>query len=206
MRTLAVLGASGHGRVVADAALQAGWSDVVFFDDNTQRRGDGQPVKGRFDDLLMSVGAFEGVVVGIGDNRTRLFKMNALASAGHIIPVIMHPNAYIADGADIKAGSVIFAGAVVQTGCSLGLASIINTGATVDHDCSLADGVHVSPGANLAGGVVVGECSWIGIGSSINQYLTIGSDVIVGAGAAVVSDAPSCVTLVGVPAKILSKD
>ena len=206
MRTLAVLGASGHGRVVADAALQAGWNDVVFFDDNTQKKVNGQLVKGSFDDLLMSVGAFEGVVVGIGDSRTRLSKMNALLSAGHIIPVIRHPNAYIADDADIKAGTVIFAGAVVQTGCYLGLASIINTGATIDHDCLLANGVHVSPGASLAGGVVVGECSWIGIGSSINQYLTIGSDVIVGAGAAVVSDAPSYVRLVGVPAKILSKD
>ncbi len=33
MSRLAVLGASGHGKVVADCAELVGWSDIVFFDD-----------------------------------------------------------------------------------------------------------------------------------------------------------------------------
>ena len=72
-----------------------------------------------------------------------------------------------------------------------------------EYDCVLADGVHVSPGANLAGAVSVGVCSWVGIGASVKQCLLIGSNVVVGAGAAVVSDVADNLTVVGVPAKAL---
>jgi len=61
--------------------------------------------------------------------------------------------------------------------------------------------VHISPGARLAGGVCVGDLSWIGIGASVRQLVTIGARVVVGAGAAVVSDVPDDFTVVGVPAR-----
>ena len=98
----------------------------------------------------------------------------------------------------------MFAEAVLQADSFVGMGSILNTGCSVDHDSQLADGVHICPGARLAGEVYVGARSWIGIGSSVIQQVRIGSDVIVGAGAAVVSDVPNQVTVVGVPARILS--
>jgi acetyltransferase-like isoleucine patch superfamily enzyme len=78
----------------------------------------------------------------------------------------------------------------------------MNTGSSVDHDCSLGDGVHICPGARLSGGVVVGGFSWLGVGSSVIQQVKIGVDTIVGAGAAVTGDLPDQVTAVGVPATI----
>jgi sugar O-acyltransferase (sialic acid O-acetyltransferase NeuD family) len=202
-RKLAILGASGHGKVVADTAKEAGWGSIVFFDDGYGDRSSfGRwRVAGGTDALLASVGDFAGVIVAIGRNRVRVAKSRELAAAGAVMSTLIHPRAYVSADVALGPGSVVFAGAVVQPGCSIGAACIVNSGATVDHDCNLADGVHVCPGANLAGGVIVGECAWLGIGCSVRQLITIGADAVVGGGSAVVRDVPDRTTVVGVPAR-----
>ncbi|WP_133493117.1 acetyltransferase [Alcanivorax sp. 24] len=209
MRRLAILGASGHGKVVADAALCAGWDEVCFFDDAWPglERNDEWPVVGDFARMLRQEGAdFNAVVVGIGRNEVRLAKMAALKDAGVPLTSVVHPASVVSRYASIGEGCVIFGGAIVNVRADLGDGCIINTGATVDHDCRLAEGVHISPGANLAGNVTVGEGSWIGIGACVRQGVIIGRNVMVGAGAAVVSDIPNDVTVVGVPAKVVERD
>lgn len=200
---LAILGASGHGKVIADTALQAGWTEVVFFDDAWPERSTNGvwAVVGDTNSLLHTLAKFDGVVVGIGNNRIRLAKTRGLQSHGAMLAKVVHPQAVVSNKAELGAGSVVFAGAVVQVDAQLGEACIVNTNASVDHDCQLADGVHICPGAAVAGLVDVGECSWVGIGASIKQLVQIGSDVTIGAGAAVVQDVPNGITVAGVPAR-----
>jgi sugar O-acyltransferase (sialic acid O-acetyltransferase NeuD family) len=202
VRKLAILGASGHGKVVADTALQAGWDQIEFFDDAwpAPSKNRGLTILGNTNSLINSLHEFDGVVVAIGDNRVRLNKIRSLLQLGLSLPSIIHPCSYVSDDVTLEKGSVIFAGAVIQSGCMIGVGCIVNSGSTVDHDCILADGVHISPGAHLGGGVKIGERSWIGIGSSVKQCINIGMDVTIGAGAAVVKDATDGLTLVGVPA------
>tara|TARA_A100001391_G_scaffold125291_1_gene85479 strand:+ start:27526 stop:28152 length:627 start_codon:yes stop_codon:yes gene_type:complete len=207
MRRLAILGASGHGKVVADTAIRAGWETIAFFDDSW---GNAQPntafsVIGKTSTLIDMADKFDGAIIAIGDNRTRLMKALQLSDAGLPLPNLVHPYSYVANNVIIGAGTVIFAGAIIQSGTSIGPASIVNTGATVDHDCSLSAGSHISPGAHLAGSVHVGECAWVGIGSTVNQNLSIGDDAIIGANAAVITDVRNGVTMVGVPANVLQK-
>ncbi|AOE84534.1 acetyltransferase [Pseudomonas sp. TCU-HL1] len=204
MNRLALLGASGHGKVVADTAEACGWNSIVFFDDAwpASERNGPWPIDGSGADLLRRLSDFDAVMVSIGNNRIRLAKLESLRKAGARLINLIHPSAVISRYAVLGEGTVVFAGSVVNAFAQIGKGCILNTGCSVDHDCSLADAVHISPGARLAGGVRVGEGSWIGIGASVRQSVCIGSDVVVGAGAAVVADTVDKVTVVGVPARI----
>ncbi|OXS99390.1 hypothetical protein B7H23_14610 [Notoacmeibacter marinus] len=201
MKTLVLLGAGGHGRVVADAAVMAGWRDVVFLDDGFGSRDTNGvwPIVGplvKWREMAAQCDLF----VSVGDNGTRLRLFKELASAGVSLPRIVHPSAVISAHSSIEAGTVIMAGAILQAFAAIGAAGIVNTGATVDHDCRLDNAVHLSPGAHLAGTVSVGERSWIGMGANVRQGINIGADVMVAAGATVVNDVADRTTVMGVPA------
>lgn len=205
MKKLAILGASGHGKVVADTAECCGWQSVEFFDDawpSIQRNGV-WPVLGDTVAILEKLADFDGVLVAIGNNRIRYAKLLELRAMGGRLVTLIHPAAIVSRYAEIAEGTVVFAGAVINAGAIIKPGAILNTGCSVDHDCVLGNAVHISPGARLAGGVHVGDESWVGIGSSVRQLTNIGQRVVVGAGSAVVSDIPNDMVVAGVPAKRL---
>ncbi|MDP3846179.1 MAG: acetyltransferase [Pseudomonas sp.] len=204
MKKLAILGASGHGKVVADTAECCGWHSIEFFDDAWPVRQDNGvwSIVGDTTALLACLPEYAGVIVAIGDNRIRQSKLAELQAEDAELITLLHPAATVSRYACIGVGSVVFAGVVVNADASVGLGAILNTGCSIDHDCVLGDAVHVSPGARLAGGVRVGDLSWIGIGASVRQLLQIGSRVVVGAGAAVVCNIADNATVAGVPARV----
>ncbi|AYG44002.1 acetyltransferase [Pseudomonas sp. Leaf58] len=207
MNRLAILGASGHGKVVADAAALCGWTHIDFFDDAWPERSvcGAWSIVGGSTQLLAAVDAYEGVVVAIGNNAIRRAKQQLLEQAGAVMATIIHPAAVVSKHARLGAGSVVFATAVINPFCEVGDGAILNTGCSVDHDCSLGAFVHVSPGARLAGQVQVGDESWVGIGACVRQLTSIGAHVTVGAGAVVVSTVADHLTVVGVPARAVGK-
>jgi sugar O-acyltransferase (sialic acid O-acetyltransferase NeuD family) len=205
MKRLALLGASGHGKVVAEAAINSGWHSITFFDDAwpaLQQNGRWS-VAGNTAALLEQLAKFDGVIVSIGNCRIRWQKHQELASAGAPLTTITHPSATVSQYASVGNGSAVLAGACINIDAVIGQAGIINTGATVDHDCQLADAVHICPGAHLSGNVYVGHQSWIGVGATIKQRINIGADVMVGAGAVIVASVPDAVTVIGNPARLL---
>lgn len=212
MSGLLILGAGGHAKVVAETALASGVASSVAFLDDRCTGPDaclsvlGWPV---FGPLAFALEAdtsdhFDAAVVAIGHAATRLYWIQQLQVAGYRMPVLFHPTAWVSPSAEFGPASVVFAQVSVQAQSSIGTGAILNNGCSVDHDAQLADGVHICPGARLAGEVKVGARSWIGLGASVIQQVCIGSDVTVGAGAAVVRDVPNKVTVVGVPARIVS--
>jgi len=202
---LAILGASGHGKVVADAAEAAGWQEIVFFDDAwPELENNGPwPVLGDTDALRGSLGDYDGVVVGIGNNVVRANKQTQLVESGASVVSIIHPAATVSLHASIEAGSVVFAQAAVNACATVGAGVIINTGAVIEHDCLVGHFCHISPNAVLAGGVTLHEQAWIGGGACVRQLLEVGKASVVGMGAVVTKNVPSGSVFAGNPARML---
>ena len=121
--------------------------------------------------------------------------------ADRVQPVLIHPNAIIAEDVKIGAGTIVMAGAVVNPGAIIGKGAIINTCSSVDHDCTIFDYVHISVGSHLSGTVNVGEGTWIGAGATVSNNVNICGKCMVGAGAVVIKDINEEGTYVGVPAR-----
>lgn len=201
---LAILGASGHGKVVADAAGLVRWDEVVFFDDAWPELKQNGPwaVVGDTVQLLKNLRSFEGVVVAIGNNQIRREKHCELAAAGAEIVSVIHPAAVISEYAEIGVGSVVFANAVINACAEVGEGCIVNTGAVVEHDCVLGEFAHVSPNAVLAGGTKIGPLAWVGACASVRPLIEVGEGVVIGMGAVVTKDVPPGVKVVGNPARV----
>ncbi|CAD7050761.1 acetyltransferase [Pseudorhizobium halotolerans] len=204
---LAVFGAGGHGRVVADAAEACGWNNVDFFDDAVTSTAHGPwQVRGTFRCLDERLDEYAGVIVAIGHNRRRLALHDELAARGAALVSVVHPQAVVSPYAVLEPGTFIAPGAVVCVGTVIRRGAIVNTGATVDHDCTIGPGAHIAPGVAMSGGVTVGECSWVGVGAAVKELVEIGTDCMVGAGSVVIRSVDSGVTVVGNPARPLNKD
>lgn len=199
MKQLVIIGASGHGKVVADIARKNGYDPIVFLDDSeTVKDCAGYAVAGKccsFTDYDCDI------FVAIGNPSVREKFLKELEKSGKHVPALIHPGAIVADNAAIGKGTVIAAGAVVNPCAVIGKGCIINTCASVDHDCRIADYVHVSVGAHVAGTVSIGERTWIGAGATVSNNVNICSDTMVGAGAVVVKDIDEKGTYIGVPAR-----
>jgi len=204
-----IIGAGGHGQVVADifrAQRKAGLigPPTAFLDDDPRRHGAlqvGTRVLGSLS--LLTTEPHAAVVVAIGDNRTRARLFARLIAKGEVPTVAEHPRSIVAEDVALGAGSMVCAGAVINTGSVVGANTIVNTGATVDHHASIGDHVHIAPGVHLGGEVRVGEGALIGIGAVVLPRITVGAWSTVGAGAVVTCDVPPGVTVAGVPARSL---
>ncbi len=208
-KRILILGAGGHARVIADALLcrlsRGGPFELLgYLDDDpglVRRKILGRPVLGSLAEL--SRVPHEAVVIGIGDNETRARLFRELKERGETFATVIHPQSIIAHDVKIGKGTVIFAGAIVNTGTVIGENVILNTGCRVDHNCTVSSHVHICPGTSLGGGVAVGEGAFLGIQSTVIHYKNVGAWATVGGGAAVVRDIPPHATAVGVPARPL---
>lgn len=201
MNKLIIIGASGHGKVVADIARLVGYEEIVFLDNNFAiKKCAGYPVMGP-DTMTKEL---EGdIFVAIGNSRFRKKLMDR--DSDRIFPTLIHPDAVIAKGSAIGEGSVIMAGVVINPDAKVGKGTIINTSSSVDHDCLIGDYCHISVGTHLSGAVCVGDNCWIGAGAIVSNNVNVCSDVTIGAGAVVIKDIQEEGTYIGVPAKKMLK-
>lgn len=199
---LLIIGASGHGKVVAEIALKMNkWKEIAFLDDNINIKETlGLRVIGKTDDVLLYIDECD-FFVGIGNNDIRSEIQYSLEKLNASIPILIHPNSIISEKVVLGAGSVVMAGAIINCCTKIGKGCIINTGSTLDHDNIIDDFVHISPGAHLAGSVKIGKGTWLGIGSVVSNDVSIVKGCKVGAGSVVIKDIKESGTYVGVPVR-----
>lgn len=195
MNKLIIIGASGHGKVVADIARLNGYSDIVFLDDDESiKECAGYPVVGTSNEAPAGE-----VFVAVGNAKTRKKLMERFEDRTH--PILIHPSAVLAADVEIGDGTVVMAGAVINPGARIGKGCIVNTSSSIDHDCEVGDYSHISVGAHLAGTVIIGKETWIGAGATVSNNVCICGGCMIGAGAVVIKDIDEPGTYVGVPAK-----
>lgn len=195
LNKLIIIGASGHGKVIADIAVKNGYEDIVFLDDDENvKECAGFPVIGK---TCEARGMDGDKIVAIGNPKVRERIQKEISG----VITLIHPNAVISRRVEIGEGSVFMAGAVINSDVVIGEGCIINTGASVDHDCWVGDFVHISVGAHVAGTCSIGERSWVGAGAVVSNNVSMCSDCMIGAGAVIIKDIKKPGTYIGVPAK-----
>jgi UDP-N-acetylbacillosamine N-acetyltransferase len=206
---LVIWGASGHARVVADAARACGQFEIAGFLDDSNPAGAATPFEGA--DILggrnqlqaLRKAGVNHLIVAVGDWQVRLQLGRLAQKHGFRLPVLVHPRAVVAPDVVLGPGSFVAPGAVINPGTRVGRQVIVNTAASVDHECRIRDGVHISPGVRVAGCVTIGRGTWVGIGSTVIDRIRIGAGSLIGAGSVVVRHVPDGVVAYGNPARVI---
>lgn len=202
MKSIWLYGAGGHALVIADALDSARFRLLGLIDDRwpISTRLHCQTLWGTQDPNFKRPP--EPIVVSIGSNTIRREIAGLL---GPPFASVIAPSACLSPSTEIAGGTVVLQAAVIQADCRVGAHVIVNTRASVDHECVLEDFVHVSPGVTLCGQVNVGAGSWIGAGAVVIPGIKIGRGCTIGAGAVVIRDVPDGATVVGNPAREMNK-
>lgn len=198
-----LIGYSGHGYVVAEAAMDAGMSVKSYCDKNVVLA---DPFKLSFlgnekEENFQGWGKGYHFILGIGNNTTRQKTASMIIQKGEILASVIHPSAGISSTAKIGTGFFGSRNISVNALSVIGNYAILNTGCIVEHGCILGEAIHIAPGAVLAGDVKIGDRSFIGANAVIKQGITIGKDVVIGAGSVVITNIPDGTRYVGNPAR-----
>jgi len=199
-RKVIIIGASGHGKVIADIVIKSHDLLIGFLDDGIAK---GTKVLG-YEVLGATKDAHQysdcEFVIGIGSNAVRERIANLYQLKWY---TAIHPTAQIALDVQIGNGTVIMANAVINASSKIGNHCIINTSSVIEHDNIIDDYVHISPNTTLCGTVHIGKSTHIGAGTTVRNNISIASDCTIGAGCVVVKNILKKGTYAGVPAKEL---
>jgi len=197
MKSIAIYGASGHGKVVAEIAKLHGYNNIIYIDDGANEHIP-------FEDFLQKSLNIP-VAFGIGDNQIRAKMYQKCIKNKLIIKTLIHPSASISEYVQIAEGTVVMANVVINVDSIIGKCCIINSSSIVEHDNTIGDFVHLSPHVACAGNIKIQNYTHIGIGTCIIQGITIGSNSIIGAGSVVIKDIKSKILAYGNPCKAIKE-
>ena len=206
-KPIIVIGAGGHAKVLIDALLAQQSEVLGIVDEDVDKFGSkvlGIEVLGD-DSYIKNYTVHDICLVNglgsVGSMNLRKKIYEKFKQDGYCFKNVIHPSAIISKNVILAEGVQIMAGVVVNAGTSIGNNGIINTRASVDHDCFIGDHVHIAPGSVLSGAVSVGDCTHLGTGCTVIQGKTIGDHVLVGAGSLIIKNVKSGMKVLGVPAK-----
>lgn len=211
-RTLGIFGAGGHAKVVTDTVTrQAKYQMLNYYDDDEKRHGErfyrNVLIRGGLPQLLndLSSGRLDVAFCAIGDNETRVRVGKQILNLGYELATVVDPTAIISPTVRIQCGTLIVAGAIINSDTDVGAHVIVNTGASIDHDCIIENGVHIGPQATLCGGVQIGFTTLIGAGATIPPTISCPAQSILGAGSTLTTTPTQRGTFVGTPAVLTPK-
>ncbi|MCP4747148.1 MAG: acetyltransferase [Desulfobacteraceae bacterium] len=186
--------------------------DIVFIDDNPQWHG--KIINGikviSFDDLCREKKRDRLISVAIADTKIRKKLVDRCQNEGFNFADIVSNSTLIYDKNKIGQGAILCANTMITSNVKIGIHFHCNFYSFVAHDCVIGDYVTFAPRVSCNGRINIGDFAYIGAGSVFKQGvigkpLRVGKGAVVGMGAVVTKDVPANVTVVGNPARILSK-
>lgn len=149
MDEIIIIGAGGHGKVIADAIIKMGKYELKGFVDAQLPVGNiifnGYKVIENQQNIESLINHSTKFVFGIGNNEIRK-NLKKQFSEKIDWATIIHPKAVIAHDVEIGVGSVVLANTIINAGSTIGEFTIIDSGTIVDHDCEIGDFNHLTIG------------------------------------------------------------
>jgi sugar O-acyltransferase (sialic acid O-acetyltransferase NeuD family) len=206
-----IIGAGGHAKVLMDTLLDQDKDIIGIVDKEASKLGKdllGIRVIGT-DDIVFKYQAEKiSLVNGIGSVQQTSLRKNIndqFKQKGYSFANVIHSSAIIAKDVKLGEGVQVMAGVVIQTGSTIGMNTIINTKASIDHDCKIGAHVHIAPGVTISGSVEIGDGAHIGTGAVLIQGIKIGRNSLIGAGSVVIRNVMPETTIIGVPGVVVDK-
>ena len=208
MTDIIIVGAGGLGKDVQWLLerineIEETWNILGYVDDGIEAGSlvDDLPILGA-GDYLLQYEKKVAVVVAVASAKVRRRIIEKLEQNDKLVfPNVIDPSAVLSKRIKMGKGIIVLAGNILSVDIQLGDFCIFNADCTIGHDVVMESYVTVYPSANVSGCVKICRETEIGTGCHIIQGIKIGSSTIVGAGAVVIRELPSCCTAVGNPAK-----
>lgn len=200
--TVHVFGSGGHAKVIIDALLANNIERILLVCDySNESHLLGFPII-RTKQLYSSIKPSDAYHLGIGNILLRQ-KANGIARRVGLTPLsIIHPKAYVSKLATINDGVFIGPFAHVGVNCNIGKHTIVNTGATVEHDSFVADFCHLAPSTTLLGGAKIHTNCFIGANSVVLPKRVVNKNSCIGANSLVNKDIPNNSKAFGSPIRL----
>jgi sugar O-acyltransferase (sialic acid O-acetyltransferase NeuD family) len=207
MKSIVLIGYSGHAFVVADIFLSM-QREVIAYCDRLEKQANPYNLTylgSEESSAAISVLQKSDYFICIGDNLIRRKIYTHLSSNLPLPTNAIHASAILSSKIEFDGGGGIMVGAraVVNPLAKIGKGVILNTACIIEHECQISDFCHIAPNAVLCGNVNVGENSFIGAGVVIKQNIKIGKNAVIGAGAVVIDHIPDDTKVVGNPARLI---
>jgi len=211
LERIAIVGSSGHARMVLDV-LAAVKAKCCGFIDSFKPAGSvvqGIAVLGdeRAIPELQERHRIDSLIIAIGDNYSREQMAQRIREIlpGARFATVIHPSCQLGGDVQIGEGCVLMPGSIVNQGSRIGDFCILNTRSSLDHDSEMKNFSSIAPGVTTGGNVQIGVGSCACIGAVIVEKVTIGDYTVVGAGSLLLNSLPDRVVAYGVPAKIIRR-
>lgn len=207
---LAVFGASGQGKEVREIAdyqnaITNQWEKIIFIDDN---KPEGQFMGLEMMRLDTALRRYEDIefVIAVGEPKTKKKIFERLSSLGCGFGSVISPDSQVSPYCKLGKGLVIKRGAIISADATIGDDTTIQSYACIGHDATIGCHCQISTHVDIGGQTIVGDCVFVGLNAPVRELLTIGDNAIISAGAVVLKDVDANVTVMGNPARVISRN
>lgn len=206
VKKVIIIGAGSVGKFLAYNAdhFTESFEFIGFLDDDINKQDKviaGIPVIGTLEKLSEYVDENIAVAWGIAFPKIKALLLAKFADVKAEYPIFISKTAWISNQVTIGPGTIIYPGCSINYETDIGDFVVINMNCAIGHNVTIGNFTSLAPGVNLGGNTKIGDKTDVGIGVATKQFITIGSNCIIGGQSMVVKNTDNGSTIKGIPAR-----